>query len=188
LQNRSLLQNPRQLFSSPAPLAIASSLVSVMLSEDFEDGQAQGWNLSHQLADHHRQHDRFASGRPLDRAAYASTGSTDWQDYRLALQARLVNRQSVLPYKLANSHALRLEDLSSVDRAQLAGIDSANLNIGTTWHDYAIDAVGLNHSHCGQRLGQPTPTTAASLAGASASRPMPTMGAHFDNIGCQPAA
>jgi photosystem II stability/assembly factor-like uncharacterized protein len=116
----------------------------LLIDEDFEDGQVQGWNYDPAAWE------IIAEGANdvwhTTQEAYASTG---WhRDIAWFLRARRVNSDTNLYFRTSwtNNYALRLEAGRVVLCTERSGsgqdLIGANLAIGTTWHDYRIDAVG----------------------------------------------
>jgi photosystem II stability/assembly factor-like uncharacterized protein len=116
----------------------------VLVDEDFEDGQVQGWSFD--PASWEIMVDGSTHVWHTTQQAYASTG---WaKDIAWFLRVRRVNSDANLYFRTAwpNNYALRLEAARLVLWTERSGtpqdLASANLAIGTTWHDYRIDAVG----------------------------------------------
>jgi photosystem II stability/assembly factor-like uncharacterized protein len=116
----------------------------VLVAEDFEDGQAQGWYY-----DPASWEIIVEGGTHVWRTTQQGYASIAWaRDIAWFLRARRVNSDANLYFRSAwpRTYALRLEATRVVlwterdDVGQdLAG---ANVAVGTTWHDYRIDAVG----------------------------------------------
>jgi photosystem II stability/assembly factor-like uncharacterized protein len=116
----------------------------VLVAEDFEDGQAQGW--SYEPASWEIVAEADTHVWRTAQQAYASTG---WaRDIAWFLRVRRVNSDTNLYFRThwSNNYGLRLEATRLVLWTERAGspqdLASANLAIGTAWHDYRIDAVG----------------------------------------------
>jgi photosystem II stability/assembly factor-like uncharacterized protein len=165
---------------------------AILLSEDFEDGDAQGWNYNPaewQIITDGTTGSLVWSSTVAG-TAYAFTGSAAWRDYRFALQARRVNSDANLYLRIdwPNDYALKLEEDRIVLWTERSGsaqeLDSASLSIGTAWHDYAIDAVGAQITVTVDSAVALTYTdgVSASLAGGIALEAYANDGAHFDNI------
>jgi len=158
----------------------------VLVDEDFEDGQVQGWSYdpaSWEIiveGDTHVWH--------TTQQAYASTGLA--RDIAWFLRVRRVNSSANLYFRTAwpNNYALRLEAARLVLWTERDGFPQdlarANLAIGTTWHDYRIDAVShqITVTMDGSVVLSYTDGDEGSLRGGIGLEAYATDGARFDDI------
>jgi photosystem II stability/assembly factor-like uncharacterized protein len=163
-----------------------------LLSEDFEDAQAQGWNYNPtewQIMVDGTSGSHVWSTIPAG-TAYASAGSPGWHDYRLALEVRRQNSDANVYFRrtAGSGYALRLESSRVVLWSESGGssqdLDSASLGLGTTWHDYVIDAVGSQITVTVDSTVALTYTNSGPdfPAGSVALEAYANDGARFDNI------
>ncbi len=172
--------------------SVSANHPAVLFTEDFEDGQAQGWEYN--PARWSIIADTITGSQVWSTTglgtAFASSGEKDWGDYRLKFDARRVNSDANVYFRGAygNGYALRLESSRVVLWTELGGspqdLDSASLAIGTAWHDYAADAVGttITVTVDGGPAFSYTHTGLASLHGGIALEAFDNDGARFDNI------
>ena len=162
----------------------------LLLEEDFEDGQAQGW---------HYDPGKWAivdDGGSLVWAAtsadtsYTWTGSTAWTDYAWFLRARRVNSDANLYFRSQGilDYSLRLEWGRVVLWTERTGspqdLASGPITLGTTWHDYRIDAAGqqITVTVDSAVALTYTDTVSASLRGGIGLETFGIDGAHFDDV------
>jgi photosystem II stability/assembly factor-like uncharacterized protein len=158
----------------------------VLVAEDFEDGEVQGWNYDPAgweiIAEgaNHVWH--------TTQQAYASTS---WaEDIAWFLRVRRVNSDTNLYFRShwSNNYGLRLEATRLVLWTEREGspqdLASANLPIGTTWHHYRIDAVGhqITVTVDGSVVLLFTDGDEGSLRGGIAQEAYAADGARFDDI------
>lgn len=165
---------------------------SILLSEDFEDGQAQGWGYN--PAEWQIITDNITSSHAWTTIpagdTYAATGSLAWTDYRFQLQARRLNSNANLYFRLAanNGYAIRLESSRIVLWTERSGspqeLTSASISVGTGWHDYAIVAAGaqITVTVDSSLALVYTDGGPASLSGGIALEAFANDGARFDNL------
>jgi photosystem II stability/assembly factor-like uncharacterized protein len=158
----------------------------VLVDEDFEDGEVQdwyydpaGWEIIAEGANHVWHNTQ---------QAYASTGGT--RDIAWFLRVRRVSSDANLYFRTqwSNNYGLRLEATRLVLWTEREGfpqdLASANLAIGTTWHDYRIDAVGhqITVTVDGSVVLPFTDSDEGSLRGGIALEAYAADGARFDDI------
>jgi hypothetical protein len=158
----------------------------ILVDEDFEDGQVQGWNYDPAAwaivvkGNTHVWH--------TAQQAYASTGW--WRDIAWFLRVRRVNSDANLYFRTAwpNNYALLLQE----DRISLwtersgspQDLAIANVPIGAAWHDYRIDAVGrqITITMDSAIVLTYTDGLSASLRGGIGLEAYAADGARFDDI------
>jgi photosystem II stability/assembly factor-like uncharacterized protein len=116
----------------------------VLVAEDFEDGQVQGWSYAPDSWEIIVEGDTHVWR--TTQQTYASAG---WaRDIAWFLRARRVNSDVNLYFRTGwlAAYALRLEPSRLVLWTERDGVGqdlvSADMALGTSWHDYRIDAVG----------------------------------------------
>lgn len=171
-----------------APQTCPQDCGILLVDEDFEDGQAQGWNYNP------AQWETVSDGGSLvwnnTQQAWASTGSNAWSDYSWFLRVRRVNDNANLYFRTdwPNNYGLRLENNRLVLWTERTGspqdLDSANVAPGTTWHNYRIDAIGpqLTVRFDGVAVLTYTDGISASLRGGIGLEAFGSSGARFDDI------
>jgi photosystem II stability/assembly factor-like uncharacterized protein len=182
----------------PAPSATASPTPipqygeSTLLYENFEDGRVQNWTFN--PADWTILTDDVTGSHVWSAAASgtasASVDAAEWSDYRFVVQARRVHSDAALSFRVGsnNGYGLRLESGRMVLWAERSGaardLVGADLAIGTTWHEYAVYAVGTEIMVMADGIVALTYTDGgeASLSGGIALEASGKDGARFDNI------
>jgi len=158
----------------------------ILVDEDFEDGEAQGWYFSPagwEITTEGANHVWRTTQQ-----AYASTSSA--KDIAWFLRVRRVNSDTNLYFRShwSNNYGLRLEAARLVLWTERAGfpqdLASANLTIGTTWHDYRIDAEGhqITVTVDGRVVLRFTEGDEGSLRGSIGLEAYAADGARFDDI------
>jgi photosystem II stability/assembly factor-like uncharacterized protein len=162
----------------------------LLLEEDFEDGQAQGWQYDPARWEIVDDGGSRAWAADSDETAYAQAGSTAWTDYAWFLRARRVNSDANLYFRSQGvlNYGLRLEPNRVVLWTERTGLPqdlaSGSVALGTTWHDYRIDAVGrqITVTVDGGVVLSYTDGASASLRGGIGLEAYGSDGAHFDDI------
>jgi photosystem II stability/assembly factor-like uncharacterized protein len=160
----------------------------LLVDEDFEDGQAQGWNYDPA----HWEVIPEGSSHVWrnTQIGYASTGGRFFKDYVWFLRARRVNDNANLYFRTdwPNNYGLRLEAGRVVLWTERDGVpqdlDIGDVALGTDWHDYRIDAAGpqITVRVDGAIVLDYTDGPAASLRGGIGLESYAYDGAHFDDI------
>ena len=176
----------------PEDNLLAQGTGMILLSEDFEDGQAQSWNYNPtdwQIITDELTGSWSWTTLPAN-PAYASTGSMAWSDYRFQVQARRINSNANVYFRITqnNGYALRLENNRIVLWTERSGspqeLDSASYSVGSPWHRYTIDVVDNQISITVDDTLAITYNDGEqpSLSGGIALEAITSNGAHFDNI------
>ncbi len=160
----------------------------LLVDEDFEDGQAQGWLYDPQ------QWEIVDDGGSLvwnsTEQAWASIGSTAWSDYVWFLRVRRVNDNANFYFRRdpPNNYVLRVEGTRVVLWTERTGLPqdlaSTSIALGTTWHDYRIDAIGRQITVTVDSAVVLTYTdgVSASVRGGIGLEAFGSDGARFDDI------
>ncbi|MBE9508951.1 MAG: hypothetical protein IMY86_12995 [Chloroflexi bacterium] len=160
----------------------------VLVDEDFEDEQAQGWNYDPV------QWEIITDTGSLvwnnTQQAWASTGSNAWSDYVLFVRVRRVNDNANLYFRTdwPNNYGLRVEGTRVVLWTEHTGtpqdLASGSVDLGTTWHDYRVDAIGprITVTVDSSIVLTYTDGISASLRGGIGLEAFGSDGAHFDDI------
>jgi len=158
----------------------------VLVDEDFEDGQVQGWNYDPATWEIITEGDTH-----VWRNTEQTYASTSWaRDITWFLRVRRVNSDANLYFRSAwpNTYALRLEANRLVLWTERDGVaqDLASVNaaVGTTWHDYRIDAVDhqITITMDGSVILPFTDNDDGSLQGGISLEAFASDGARFDDI------
>ena len=158
----------------------------ILVDEDFEDGQAQGWNYDPMAWEIIVEGDTH-----VWRSTQQTYASTSWAgDMAWFLRARRVNSDVNLYFRTAwpNNYALHLQDTQLILWTERDGLPQdlaiANVSIGTTWHDYRIDVVGYQITVTMDSVVVLTYTDglSASLRGGIGLEAYAADGARFDDI------
>ena len=191
---------PQNSLDAPQPEKISLTSRSqtnetILLYEDFEDGQAQGWGydsagwqiITDDITGSHVWSTMLAEPH------YATFDSATWSDYRFQAQVRRMNGDAILYFRMS-SHAVNMGYGLTLGAGSLrlwterSGayevLISADASIGTSWHDYVIKVVGSHISVLvdGALLFNYTDSGPASLSGGIALETWGDDGARFDNI------
>ena len=162
----------------------------VLLEEDFEDGQAQGWHYDPAQWEIVDDEGSLVWSATSTDTAYAWTGSTSWTDYAWFLRARRVNSDANLYFRSQGNldYGLRLEWGRAVLWTERTGspqdLASGSVALGTEWHDYRIDAIGRQITVTIDSAVVLTYTdgSSASLRGGIGLEAYASDGARFDDI------
>jgi photosystem II stability/assembly factor-like uncharacterized protein len=165
----------------------------VLIAEDFEDGQVQGWNYdpAHwQIVTDADAGSKVWKTLPAA-AAWATTGSVEWADYSFALQVRRVNSDANIYFRHAglNGYALLLGSSHITLWTERTGthqdLAMVPASLGDTWHAYDIELVDTTVTvrlDGVVKLAYTDGDPLASLAGGIALEAYAPDGARFDNI------
>ena len=158
----------------------------ILVAEDFEDGELQGWRYDPGAWD--ITVDGESQVWRTTRQTYASTA---WaSDISWFLRVRRVNSDAILYFRTDGpiNYGLQLQHgrltLWTERSGFLQDLTSADLPIGTSWHDYRIDAVGhqITVAVDGSAVLSYTDGDAGSLQGAIGLETLASDGARFDDI------
>ena len=120
----------------------------LLLDEDFEDGQAQGWNYDPGRWTTVDDGGSLVWTTSAAGTSYAATGSIAWSETAWFLRVRRVESDVNLYFRSQENlgYGLHLGDDRLILWTERTGspqdLDDANVALGTTWHDYRIDAIG----------------------------------------------
>ena len=165
---------------------------TILLSEDFEDKQAQSWHYAQ--TEWQIILDAAAGSQVWTTAGsgtcFASAGAAGWGNYRLSLNVQRVtgNADVYFRRKPPDGYALRLESERLVLWTERGGapqdLAAAPFSAGTSWHAYAIEAVGnrISVSADGKPALTYTDTGPACLSGIIGLEAFGVNGARFDNV------
>ena len=158
----------------------------LLVAEDFEDGQVQGWNYD--PADWQIIADGGTHVWRTTQQAYASASGA--RDMAWFLRVRRVNSDVNLYFRTAwsNNYGLHLQAGRLALWTEREGfpqdLASANVALGTTWHGYRIDAVGhqITVTVDGSVVLSYTDGDEGSLRGGIGLEAFAADGARFDDI------
>jgi len=162
----------------------------LLLDEDFEDGQAQGWNYDPGRWTIVDDGGSLVWTTSAVGTSYAATGSIAWSDCAWFLRARRVNSDVNLYFRSngPNGYGLQLASDRLILWTERTGspqdLDTADIALSTTWHDYRIDAVGrrITVTVDSAVVLTHTDTVSASLRGGIGLEIFGVDGAHFDDV------
>ena len=166
---------------------------NLLFSEDFDDNEITGWNYN--ASEWVIITDEVSASSVLTStssgAAYASIGTTDWSDYVFKLQARRLNSNINLYFRVQgnNAYALRLENDRLVLWTERNGpqeiLSSAVFKVGSIWHDYEIRVQAKEITILADNtevLVYSDESELASLSGGIALEIISKEGGRFDNL------
>lgn len=160
----------------------------VLVDEDFQDGEAQGW--FYDPASWEIVEDGGSLVWNNTGPAWATIGSNTWQDYVLFLGLRRVNSDANVYVRADgdDGYGLRAEGTPVVLWTECSGapqdLAGGSVDVGTTWHDYRTDVVGrhITATVDGTVVLTYQDGPLASLRGGIALEAFASEDAHFDDI------
>ena len=160
----------------------------LLLDEDFEDGQVQNFNYDPGQWEIITDADSLVWNNTQQ--AWATAGSNAWSDIALFFRMRRVNDNANIYFRTnwSNQYALQVEEARIVLWTERTGayqeLTNRSIALGTTWHDYSIDATGpqITVTIDSAVVLTYTDGISASLRGGIGLEPFGSNGVHFDDI------
>lgn len=160
----------------------------LLLDEDWEDSQVQGWHYD--PAQWEITEDDGSAVWRNTTQGWASAGSLAWSDYVWFLRVRRVNGNANLYWRTEwpNNYDLLLESGRVALWTERTGwpqeLTSALVDLGTIWHNYQIDAVArqITVTVDSTVILTYTDGLSAALRGGIGLEAFDSDGAHFDDL------